>query len=275
MLEDRLRVDDIEETKRNREIDQAGRGAGLSPGDGGENDPFSPYRSSRYDPNSPMQSPFLGSNPNFGNLSSAALPLVANAQGQGQRRDRDDESEYDRKTMRSDDDQNYAQSRFTSHYDDSTSNFGTEAYAPSRNMFGNMEKSGLQEKEALDAKAAAEAETVEVVKVTPARRKWVALVWMLTWWVPSPFLNWFGGMKRPDIRQAWREKLAINLIIWFVCGCAIFVIAVLGNLICPTQYVFSQGEISQQSYNNNPDKEYVSIRGEVFDVSPAPVPPSL
>jgi len=227
-----------------------------------ENDPFSPYRSSAYD-NSPANSPFLRSDTNFGNLSSAALPLVANAQQQ--RRDYDLDSEYDRRTVRSEDE--YAQSRFTSHYDDSNSNFGTEAYAPSRNMFGNMEKSGLQEKEELDAKAAAETETTEVIKISSARKKWVAMVWMLTWFVPSPFLNWFGGMKRPDVRQAWREKLAINIIIWFVCGCAIFVVAILGLLICPTQHVFSAGEISQQSYDNNPDKEYVSIRGEVFDVS--------
>lgn len=144
---------------------------------------------------------------------------------------------------------------------------GSESYAPSRNMFGNMEKPGYAEKEAVTDTQAHEGETVEALKISSARKKWVFLVWVLTWWVPGPFLKWFGGMKRPDVRQAWREKLAINLIIWFVCGCAVFVVAILGNLICPKQYVFSQGEISQQSYENNPEKEYVSIRGEVFDVS--------
>jgi hypothetical protein len=30
------------------------------------------------------------------------------------------------------------------------------------------------------------------------------------------------------------RKVALNLLIWFICGCAVFVIAVLGVLICPT-----------------------------------------
>jgi len=31
-----------------------------------------------------------------------------------------------------------------------------------------------------------------------------------------------------DIRQAWRKKFALNLLIWFICRCAVFVIAVFG-----------------------------------------------
>ena len=39
--------------------------------------------------------------------------------------------------------------------------------------------------------------------------------------------------------QAWCEKLMLNMIIWLMCACAIFVVAILGNLICPTEHVFS------------------------------------
>ena len=40
-------------------------------------------------------------------------------------------------------------SRFTSNRDESVSEFGSESYAPSRNMFQNTDKRGLMEKEAL------------------------------------------------------------------------------------------------------------------------------
>ncbi|KAG6371381.1 hypothetical protein JVT61DRAFT_9595 [Boletus reticuloceps] len=58
-----------------------------------------------------------------------------------------------------------------------------------------------------------ENETTKVVKETSARRCWVLLCWLLTWWIPSIFLKWFGRMKCEDVRQAWREKSALNIII--------------------------------------------------------------
>ncbi|KAF9231756.1 hypothetical protein BU15DRAFT_82008 [Melanogaster broomeanus] len=155
--------------------------------------------------------------------------------------------EYDeRKSFRSDDFD--ARSRLTSNRDESNSNYGTESYAPSRNMFQDADKEGLIVKEAL-AGEIMENETTEVVKETSARRRWVTL------------------MKREDVRQAWREKLALNMVIWFICGCAIFVIAILGMVICPTQHVFSTSELASHSYQNSPNNVYTSIRGEVFDLT--------
>ncbi|KAF9237204.1 hypothetical protein BU15DRAFT_63271, partial [Melanogaster broomeanus] len=144
--------------------------------------------------------------------------------------------EYDeRKTFRSEDFD--ARSRLTSNRDESNSNYGTESYAPSRNMFQNADKEGLMVKEAL-AGEIMENETTEVVKETSARRRWT-----------------------------WREKLALNMVIWFICGCAIFVIAILGMVICPTQHVFSTSELASHSYQNLPNNVYTSIRGEVFDLT--------
>jgi chitin synthase len=74
-------------------------------------------------------------------------------------------------------------------------------------------------------------------------------------------------MKRPDVRQAWREKLALNVLIWFICACAVFIIAVLGNVICPTQHVFSTSELASYSATSNPNNVYTSIRGEVFNLN--------
>ena len=30
-------------------------------------------------------------------------------------------------------------------------------------------------------------------------------------------------MKRMDVQQAWNKKLVLNLLIWFICACAVFV----------------------------------------------------
>ncbi|THU97382.1 hypothetical protein K435DRAFT_857696 [Dendrothele bispora CBS 962.96] len=128
-------------------------------------------------------------------------------------------------------------SRLTSHRDDSVSQFGSESYAPSRNMFQNTDKKVLLDKEAL-AGEIQEGETTEVLKESSARR---------------------SGLKRMDVRQAWREKLALNIIIWFICGCTVFVIAILGLLICPTQHVFSLSEMASHNFNNDPNKVYLSI----------------
>ena len=253
-MEDHLRANDAEEQKRNKfraaEL-EAGldvrpdlyapysphEDGGLSPGIGGYNDPFG-----------------IGQ-------SNQALPLVSNAQDQPFSRallyaDPDDEG-----SIRTDDE---AQSRYTSR--DEASNFGTESYAPSRNMFQSNRVAPVAEKEALPGEIL-EGEVAEEIKDSSARRKWVALVWMLTFCIPTPCLIYVGKMKRLDIREAWREKLAINMIIWFSCGCSIFIIAVLGNIICPTEYVFSPNELQSHSFNNNPSRTYTAIRGEVFDLT--------
>jgi chitin synthase len=171
------------------------------------------------------------------------------------------EDEYDdHKSIRSEDfDQ---RTRLTSR--DDASAMGSEAYAPSRNMFQNADHKALMDKEVLPGEVQ-EGETAEVYKETSARRRWVLLCWILTWWIPNPALTYIGRMKRLDIRQAWREKLAINILIWFICICAIFVIAALGPVVCPTQHVFSSNEL-QGHDKNSKNGIFTSIRGEVFDL---------
>jgi chitin synthase len=251
-LEDHLRSGDVEEQKRNR-----GRDAEAAAGvDSRElNDPYSPYPT----PGGPAfeESPFGAA---YGeNAQSNPALLVANA-SPFQRADLYGDDYEEHKSLRSDDYD--GRSRYTSHGEDSISNFGMESYAPSRNMFQNTDK-GLLDKEAL-AGEIQEGETTEVIKETYSCRKWVVLCW-LTFWVPTPLLTYLGRMKRPDVRQAWRERLALNIIIQFICACAVFVIAALGYVICPTQHVFSTAELALTSIPNN--NVYTSIRGEVFDLS--------
>ncbi|KAL4079582.1 hypothetical protein J3A83DRAFT_4071299, partial [Scleroderma citrinum] len=66
---------------------------------------------------------------------------------------------------------------------DSNSNYGTESYAPSWNMFQNADKEGHVSKETLPGKIL-EGETMEVVREILARRCWVLLCWLLTTPVP-------------------------------------------------------------------------------------------
>ena len=69
---------------------------------------------------------------------------------------------------------NDGQSRFTSNRDESVSNFGSESYAPSQNMFQNADKRGLMEREALVGEIQ-EGEVSEVLKESSVCRGWVAL----------------------------------------------------------------------------------------------------
>ncbi|KAH8602127.1 putative chitin synthase 8 [Bisporella sp. PMI_857] len=106
---------------------------------------------------------------------------------------------------------------------------------------------------------------VEEVKTTASRRRWMAVVWMLTWWLPDFLIRIIGRMPRKDVRVAWREKLALNIMIWFSCLFAAFFIVVFPMLICPKQYVFSAAELT--SFNGKKSSAYVAIRGQVFDLS--------
>ncbi|KAK0523106.1 Chitin synthase, class 8 [Tilletia horrida] len=270
-LEDELRAADPDEVKANEkrcmlEADMAARG---------DSDYFSPFGASEAskaglgvaaaaaagaagDLPSPSSAHMGGYGDPFKDTSSAKVPLVGGE-------DMDSKSAY---------------SGFLGHMGaaprasygggfGAPSVMGSEAYAPSRNMFADAtpdEGRGLDEKAgapgAFSGPVAGmknkEGQVAEELPTTSARRKWVAITWLLTWFVPSPILALFGPLKRPDIRMAWREKLAINFMIWFMCACAVFVIVFLGNIICPKEHVYSQEE-----FRNN---GYTSIRGEVFDL---------
>jgi chitin synthase len=244
-FEDRIRAGDDEKPTRREEMENLdSKDVKL--------DPFSPYGRDA----SPMNSPaLLYDDPYNRNDSTSALPLVQHAQLLRQ----DSPDDFDEPRA-------FAPSHMPSQFGDTASNVGTEAYAPSRNMFRDFDNKGKTEKDVLDTEPT-DGEIQEEYKESSARRRWVVLCWMLTWWIPSFMLSKLGGMKRQDVRQAWREKLTINLIIWFICGCTVFVIAIMGNLICPTQHVYSTSELQSHSYKNDPNSELIEIRGEVFDLT--------
>jgi len=106
---------------------------------------------------------------------------------------------------------------------------------------------------------------VEEYRDSPSRKRWVFLVYLLTFWVPDFAIRLLGRMPRKDVRVAWREKLAINMIIWLACLLAAFFIIVFPALICPKQNVYSPSELA--GYDGKDGRgAFAAIRGQVFDI---------
>lgn len=251
-MEDYLRTVDQDEQKRKREFG----GRASEP----EADPYNPFSRPAVllaVPGSPgmppATSPFQATTKPYNHPAYAAtgstafLPLV----GKDPYADDDD-----RKTFMTDDE--YAKSRLDLEegglYNGAESTLGFDAVQEKGALAGTVEPKQAKE-------------TVEVHQETKARKQWKFIVWCFTWWIPSFLLSYVGKMKRPDVRMAWREKVTIFMLIGLLCGTAVFVIAILGNLICPKEYVFSTSELQSHSYSNNQDDMLVSIRGEVFDLT--------
>jgi chitin synthase len=64
-------------------------------------------------------------------------------------------------------------------------------------------------------------------------------------------------------RKAWREKIALNLLILMACALFLFYIIGLGLIFCPKTTAISQGEIEGLSAMK---KSYVSMYGNYYDM---------
>lgn len=101
--------------------------------------------------------------------------------------------------------------------------------------------------------------------ISASRRAWVAFTWAVTFWIPSFLLSHVGRMKRPDVRQAWREKVVLCLIIAFMNALIVFYIIEFGRLLCPNfDKAWNEKEVST---HQGKDDFYVSHHGKVYDIS--------
>lgn len=106
---------------------------------------------------------------------------------------------------------------------------------------------------------------IEKKQVDMVRRVWVGVVWALTFWIPSPVLRYVGRMKRPDVRMAWREKVVLVFLIIAFNAFICFWIIGLDHALCPNKNrAWKANELS--GYNSG-NKYWVSIRGDVYDMS--------
>lgn len=102
-------------------------------------------------------------------------------------------------------------------------------------------------------------------KQTLSRRIWVAFVWLLTFWIPSPLLRYVGRMRRPDVRMAWREKVVLVFLILLLNAVILFWIIIFGQLLCPNfDKAWSQAEVSTHL---GADDFWVSVHGRVYDLT--------
>ncbi len=65
--------------------------------------------------------------------------------------------------------------------------------------------------------------------------------------------------------MAWREKVALNGIIFLMCATMLFYIIGLGILICPTRNILGAGEIAERDEVSNP---FVVIYGDYYKIDP-------
>ena len=92
---------------------------------------------------------------------------------------------------------------------------------------------GMDGNERLNYDGDIEAKNVVVSRTSSARKAWVIVVWLLTWWIPGFVLRYIGRMKRKDVQMAWREKVTICFFIFLLCGTVVFYIIFFQKLICP------------------------------------------
>lgn len=108
-------------------------------------------------------------------------------------------------------------------------------------------------------------DAIEEVETSAIRRWWVRFVWLFTFWIPSPCLSWIGGMKRPDVQMAWREKVTICGLIFLSCATVLFYILAFGKIICPNQN--KAWNAQQLSTHAGSDDYYVAVAGKVYDLT--------
>ncbi|KAG6000683.1 hypothetical protein E4U54_001332 [Claviceps lovelessii] len=106
---------------------------------------------------------------------------------------------------------------------------------------------------------------IQTKQVSAGRRFWVGFVWALTFWIPSPLLRYVGRMRRPDVRMAWREKLVLVFLIFFINALIVFWIIWFGRLLCPNfDKAWNRDEV--KTHQGEADF-WVSIHGKVYDIT--------
>lgn len=91
------------------------------------------------------------------------------------------------------------------------------------------------------------------------RKVWVWFSCLCTLYVPEALLCSLG-MVDPHVRTAWREKVALCMIISWISGLMLFLIMALPSLICPQQNILSTEELQSRG-------TLVIVHGIAYEVS--------
>ncbi|KAF2861641.1 glycosyltransferase family 2 protein [Piedraia hortae CBS 480.64] len=175
---------------------------------------------------------------------------------------------------------------YSSHYSENASrenllhgnspgNLGARSIAPTQARSANAGDYGLGPKgdtkyQEVSYEGELDAELLEgkethVERTTMGRRIWVWASWVATFWMPSPVLKHVLRKKRPDVRQAWREKILLMIIIFLVNAIVVFYIIWFGRLLCPK---FDKAwSVKEVGYHQGDNDFYVSHMGKVYDLT--------
>jgi len=100
---------------------------------------------------------------------------------------------------------------------------------------------------------------------------WTFFSRVVTFWAPSVLLSSVGGLKDKAVQQAWREKMALCLIIAVLCGGVGFATVGLQRVLCPQQTISTERFVSLGSTAGT-----LGIQGFMFNVTQSRSPdPSI
>lgn len=94
------------------------------------------------------------------------------------------------------------------------------ASAINGDMFRNLETRSVMAEKANEK--AQKLQSIEEHQVSGSRKRWMFFVWALTFYIPNFMIKAVARRKRKDMQTAWREKLAINLLIWLSIASVMF-----------------------------------------------------
>jgi chitin synthase len=134
----------------------------------------------------------------------------------------------------------YAGSEDSASQFDSEFDFHAEHVTSSR--LGDIELGNLSKGEFL--KSPKEVAPEPVKKMSSLRCQWLAFVWATTWIYPSFCLRMCGRMRDKDRQLAWREKVALCVIVFFMNATILFFIIGLGLLLCQRTNALSIADIN-------------------------------
>ncbi|KAJ7647483.1 glycosyltransferase family 2 protein [Roridomyces roridus] len=93
---------------------------------------------------------------------------------------------------------------------------------------------------------------------------------VLTFWAPDVLLSSFGGMRDPNIRQAWREKVALCTIVAGLCAIIAFITVGFQRVLCSSTEATTSRFIAVDSAPGT-----LSVQGIVYNITKAQVPANV
>ncbi|KAJ2883084.1 ATP-dependent RNA helicase [Coemansia asiatica] len=99
------------------------------------------------------------------------------------------------------------------------------------------------------------------------RPYWRAFSLIVTLWMPNIVLNKLLKKETPEIRQAWREKIALCLIIVLITALTALVSFGLSSMFCHPVDPISLQLLSEKHGANSTTQRLTVIRGRIFNVS--------